>query len=208
MKSSLARTAVVSSFVAALSISRAFAQDPSISKLLSKLPPPEEVVKSDPASQDPLAKQMASAAKAQNFGQALEFSRKLAQRYPKSAGAQAFHGTFAFQLRQFNEAADAFRKTIAIQPNLAFPYFGLGAIEFARGHFAAAMPYFQKTVQLDPNAKMAWGFLSMCADKLGRQKESVQYAKRAGWVHSADWLKKQGIEPSRLKKIGDLPSSR
>jgi tetratricopeptide (TPR) repeat protein len=179
MKFSPARSTLVSTLAVALSISIVSAQDPSIDKLLKKLPPPEQVVRADPASQDPLIKQIVNAAKAQNFGQALELSRRLAQRYPKSAGAQAFHAILAFQLRRVDEAADAFRKTIAIQPNLAFAYFGLGAVEFVRRHFAAAIPYFRKSVQLEPKASFNWLFLSACAEKLGRKQESLGYAKRA-----------------------------
>lgn len=179
MKPSPARTTLVSTLTVALIVSIALAQDPSIDKLLKKLPPPEQVVRTDPAFQDPLTKQIASAAKAQNFGQALELSRKLAQRYPKSAGAQASRAILAFQLRRFDEAADAFRKTIAIQPNLAFAYFGLGAVEFIRGHFTAAIPHLRKSVQLEPKATFGWLFLSACAEKLGRKQESLEHAKRA-----------------------------
>lgn len=174
-------------FLAATSL----AQDPSIDKLLKKLPPPEQVVKADPALQDPLTKQIQNAAKAQNFGQALELSRKLAQRYSKSAGAQALHGMLAFQLRRFDEAADAFRKTIAIQPSVAFPYFGLGAVEFVQGHFAAAVPHLRKSLQLEPKAALSWLFLSACAEKLGRKQESLDYAKRAtatGPALPATWI--------------------
>jgi Flp pilus assembly protein TadD len=143
------------------------------------LPPPEQVVKTDPASRDPLVKQIANAFKAQNFGQALDLSRKLARNYPKSAGAQATHALLALQLRRLDEAADAFRKTLAIQPNVAFAYFGLGAVEFAQGHFSAATPHLRKTVQLAPNETFGWLFLSACAEKLGRKQESVDDAKRA-----------------------------
>src|ERR1017187_10934443 len=108
MKFSLARIAVISTLGAALSISSAFAQDPSINKLLSKLPPPEQVIKTDPAFRDPLRTQIASAIKAQNFGQAMELLRKLAQRYPKSAGAQASLGLLAFQLHRLDEAGTHF----------------------------------------------------------------------------------------------------
>jgi tetratricopeptide (TPR) repeat protein len=191
MKCSPIRTTLVSTLAAALSISIVSAQDPSIDKLLKKLPPPEQVVKADPASRDPLAQQLANAAKAQNFGQALELSRKLAQRYPKSAGAQAAHALLAFQLRRPDEAADAFRKTIAIQPSLSFAYFGLGVVEFVQGHYSAAMPHLRKTVQLEPRAAFGWLFLSACAEKLGRKQESLDYAKRGTTANpglAATWV--------------------
>jgi tetratricopeptide (TPR) repeat protein len=169
----------LSAFLAALTTSRAFAEDPSINRLLSKLPPPEQVIRTDPASQDPLTKEIANAAKAQNFGRALELSRKLAQQYPKNAGAQGVHALLALQVRRYDEAADAFRRMIAIQPNLVFAYFGLGAVEFTQGHFAAAMPHFRKSLQLDSRTVLSWMYLSACAEKLGHKQEALDYAKRA-----------------------------
>jgi tetratricopeptide (TPR) repeat protein len=174
----IASTAAVL-FVTAFDLHTAFAQDPSIDRLLKKLPPPEKLIKVDPAQNDRLVRQVEKAAKAQNFGQALELSRKLAQRYPKSVGAQAFRGMFAFQARRYDESADAFRKVIAIQPNIAFAHFGLGAVEFLRGRFTAATPHFRKSLQLEPKAGINWIFLSACADKLGRKQEALDYAKRA-----------------------------
>lgn len=165
--------------VIAFGLQTASAQDPSIDRLLRKLPPPEKLVRVDPALNDPLTQQIANAAKAQNFGLALDLARKLARRYPKSAGAQAFHGMLAVQLHRGDEAANAFRKALAIQPNIAFAHFGLGAVEFIGGRFAAAMPHFRRSVQLEPKAVFNWIFLSACAQNLGRKQEAVDYAKRA-----------------------------
>src|ERR1700730_17624648 len=90
-------------FVAVVVTNAFAAQDPSIERLLGKLPPPEKFV--DPAINDPLAKQTTAAAKAHNFGLALDASRRLANRYPKSLGAHMLHGMFALFVRRFPEAA-------------------------------------------------------------------------------------------------------
>ncbi|MEY2527396.1 MAG: anaphase-promoting complex subunit 3 [Verrucomicrobiota bacterium] len=164
----------------AFTIANASAEDPSIDKLLKKLPPPEKIITSqvDPAMKDPMVQQINNAAKAYNFGQALDLSRKLAQRYPRSAGAQALHGLLSLALRRYDEATDSFRKSVAVQPNFAFGYFGIGFIEFMRGRFAAALPQFRKSVQLAPNAGINLTFMSACADKLGHKQESLDYARR------------------------------
>ena len=101
------------------------AQDPSIDRLLSKLPPPEKIAKpplqqavqqNDPASKDPLVKQIIQAELTRNFPQALNLSRKLVERYPNSASAQCLRGFVALGLRQFAEASSALDRAIAIQP--------------------------------------------------------------------------------------------
>src|SRR5947207_11947489 len=110
---------------AAVVVTHTFAaQDPSIDRLLGKLPPPEKFV--DPAISDPLAKQMEAAAKAHNFGIALEASRRLANRYPKSLGAQMVHGMFAVVLRRYPEAASAYHNALAIRPDFAGAHAAMG----------------------------------------------------------------------------------
>src|SRR5205085_154968 len=96
---------------AGLTGSLASAADPSIDRLLNKLPAPEKFV--DPAQNDPLAKQMLAALKAKNFGTALDTSRRLANKYPKSLGAQTIHGLIALAMRQFAEASTAYHKALA-----------------------------------------------------------------------------------------------
>ncbi len=81
------------------------AQEPSIDRLLNKLPPPEKFV--DAAVRDPLAREAAEAVKAHNYGTALDAARQLAARYPKSMGAQMMHGALALRLRQLPEASAA-----------------------------------------------------------------------------------------------------
>src|SRR5436190_16573012 len=71
------------------------AEDASVDRLIKKLPPPEKVIKADPASRDPLVKQIDDAIKKMNFGNAYAMSRKLTARYPQSAGAHSIHGQLA-----------------------------------------------------------------------------------------------------------------
>ena len=103
--------------VAGITSNTARAEDASVDQLIKKLPPPEKVVQADPASRDPLAKQIIDAIKRMNFGNAYAMSQKLAARYPKSAGAHSLHGQLALVMRHYPEASDAFHKAISIQPN-------------------------------------------------------------------------------------------
>ena len=155
----------------------AFAADPSIDRLLGKLPPPEKFV--DPAMSDPLTKQIEAAAKAQNFGNALNAARQLAKRYPKSLGAQMVYGMAALSMRRFPEAAGAYRKALAIRPGLAVAYVGLGLTEASQQRFGAALSNFRQVTRLAPQAEVGWIGASVCAEQLGRRQESLEYARRA-----------------------------
>jgi tetratricopeptide (TPR) repeat protein len=164
--------------LATVVVTTAFAvQDPSIDRLLSKLPPPEKFV--DPAIRDPLAKQLAAAAKAHNFGHALDASRRLADRYPKSLGAQMVHGMLAQFLRRFSEASAAYHKALSIRRDFAVAYVGLALIEASQQHFRAALSDFQQVTRLLPRADIGWIGSSACAEKLGRRQDSLDYARRA-----------------------------
>lgn len=161
-----------------------FAEEPSIDRLLRKLPPPEKLAKpaiqrGDPILNDPLAKDAATAFQKRSFSRALSSSRKFARKYPRNAVAQGFHGVIALTLRQFNEASLAFRSAIALQPNFAFGYFGLGAAEAEQGRFASALQNFRTLTRLEPKAEIGWVAASGCAERLGRRQESLDYAKRA-----------------------------
>lgn len=168
---------LVALFAVAVVTSTFAAQDPSIDRLLGKLPPPEKFV--DPAISDPLTKQMTAAAKARNYGAALDASRRLADRYPKSLGAQMIHGVFAQSLGRFSEAAGAYRKALSLRPDFAVAYAGLGLTEAAQQHFRAALSNFQQVTRLAPKADIGWIGASACAEKLGHRKESLEYARRA-----------------------------
>src|SRR5947207_9807295 len=117
---------------ALLIVSPANAQDASIDRLLSKLPPPEKIAKpnpqkalqqNDPAEKDPLVKQIIKAELTRNFPRALGYSRTLVERYPRSAGAQCLRGFLALALRQYGEASAALRASITLRPNLALAHY-------------------------------------------------------------------------------------
>ncbi|PYL94980.1 MAG: hypothetical protein DME28_03390 [Verrucomicrobia bacterium] len=178
---------LITALVASL-ISTLHAQDPSIDRLLSKLPPPEKIAKpplhqavqtDDPAAKDPLVRQVLQAALGRNLPLALNLSRKLAERYPRSAGAQILRGYFAIDVQQYAEATTALHSAIAIQPRLTLAHFGLALIEGKQNHFAAAMPHLRRVVEIDPKAAGAYYALSDCALRTGRKQESVEYAQKA-----------------------------
>ena len=162
---------------AALAVNRASAADPSIDRLLNKLPSPEKFV--DPAQNDPLAKQMLAALKAKNLGTALDASRRLANKYPKSLGAQVVHGLIALGVRQFAEASAAYRKALAIRSGFPAAYLGIALAEASQGHFRVALSNFQQITRIAPKADIGWIGSSACAEKLGMRQESLNYARRA-----------------------------
>jgi tetratricopeptide (TPR) repeat protein len=171
-----------------LTLSAASAQDPSIDKLLKKLPPPEKLVKPtvkravsqpDPAFRDPLISQIVSAAQANSPGRALEFCRKLSAKYPKSAGSECLRGIVALTFDQYGEAASGFRHSIALSPSLSLAHFGMAATEFFQNHYAAAIPHLKAVTRLEPDYGFAWQALSDCSLRIGRKQESVEYALRA-----------------------------
>jgi tetratricopeptide (TPR) repeat protein len=187
-------------FIATFSRFAIGAQDASIEQLLKKLPPPEKLVKpsveralgqQDPALRDSMVNDIAAAWRSRNIPRALELSRRLAIRYPRSAGSQCLQGVLALELRQYREAAVAFHHSIAIQPTFALSHFGLAVTEGAQGRFSAAMPHLLQLTRLEPNSPVAWQALSDCAQRLGRKEESLTYAKRAATVAPASigtWL--------------------
>ena len=178
-------------FIAAFSHVAIAAQDASIEQLLKKLPPPEKLVKpsveraleqSDPALRDSMVSDIAAAWRNRNIARALELARRLALRYPHSAGSQCLQGVLALELRQYGEGATAFRRSIAIQPTFALSHFGLAVIEGVQGRFSAAMPHLLQFSRLEPKSPSGWQALSDCAQRLGRKEESLTYARRAAAV--------------------------
>jgi len=153
------------------------AADPSIDRLLGKLPAPEKFV--DPARNDPLAQQMFAAAKAQNFGIALDASRRLTKKYPKSLGAHVYHGLLAVALRRFPEGSAAYHKALSIRSDFWPAYIGLGLCEAAQNHFREALSDFQHATKVAPKADVGWIGSSVCAAKLGMRQDSLAYARRA-----------------------------
>lgn len=155
----------------------ASAADPSIDRLLSKLPAPEKFV--DPAQNDPLAKQMFAAVKANNFGTALEAARGLTKKYPRSLGAQAFLGLLAIEMRRFPEAATACRKALSIRSDFSPAYTGLALAELGQGRYRPAFSSFQRITKLSPNSDIGWIGMSVCAERLKWGQASLEYARRA-----------------------------
>jgi tetratricopeptide (TPR) repeat protein len=161
----------------ALIASLASAADPSIDRLIRKLPPPEKFV--DPAQNDPLAKEMAAAVKAHKLGAALEAARRLANKYPKSLGAHAVHGLIALVMHHYPEASASYRKAISIRADFAPAYIGVALAEGAQNHFREALSNFQHLTRLAPKSEIGWIGSSACAERLGLRQDSVAYARRA-----------------------------
>jgi tetratricopeptide (TPR) repeat protein len=200
-------------------VTSAHAQDPSIDRLLSKLPPPETFVKPpaqraleqpDPALKDSLVQQIGVALRIRSFARALDLSHKLIERYPQSSGAYGLHGVVTSLLGRRAEAFAAFHKAIALRPNSSFAYFMLGNTEAGQGHFAAAMPNFQKVAELEPKSFIGPLFLSACAEKLGHKQEAIDYAKRTtamspafvgGWIQLARAERTAGHQQETLAAV-------
>lgn len=155
----------------------ATAADEAIDRLIGKLPPPQKFV--DPAINDPLAKQMSAASKAHNFGIALDLSRRLAERYPKSLGAQMVHGLLSASMHQFSEASAAYHKALSIRPEFPGAYVGLGLAEASQNRFAAAFSDFQQVTRVAPQLDVGWIGCSACAERMGRRRDSLEFAKHA-----------------------------
>ena len=120
------------------------AQEPSIERLLKKLPAPEKLVKPqvkraiekpDTAVKDPLAKQTISALNSEPL-RALTLSRELVHKNPSSPFAHFLHGVAAMDIRQFGEASGAFRSSISIRSDIPIVHLALGVTEMVQNHFA------------------------------------------------------------------------
>jgi Flp pilus assembly protein TadD len=169
-------------------------EDPSIDRLLKKLPPPEKLAKqpvqqvletNDPAAKDPAIKQILQAEQAHNFPRALDTARKLTNRYPNSAAAHSIRGILALRLHQFAEASSSFRTAAKIQPKLGFAHLGLALVEGSQGHFAAAIPHLQRVAELQPKA----AFPVLCNERLCAENRA-QAGKRR--------LREEGNQPGAI----------
>lgn len=164
------------------------AQEPSIERLLNKLPPPEKFQKSpleralgqvDPAMNDPLLNEIASAVRSQSLTRAMALTQKLITRHPHSPGAYCLQGILAYVNRQYAVASSNFRQALKERPSYSFAYFGLAAVELEQDHFGAALPHLQQFTKLEPNSTIAWVTQSYCARRLGRNDEAARSARRA-----------------------------
>jgi len=183
------------------SASAAAATDPSIDRLLRKLPAPEELAPhrslrgqshpSDPILTDSLAQEASNAFRQKNYRRALAASRKLIKRYPNNPTAHAFHGIVALTLQQSVEAGTAFGAALTLRPDFSVARLGMGASEAAQGRLVPALRQFREFTRLEPQADIGWMACSGCALRLGKREESLTYAKRAVTVSprsSAAWL--------------------
>lgn len=166
----------------------AAAQEPSIDRLLKKLPPPEKLVKSptqralqtpDPVVRDPIFRNIVQALSSYDIPRSLNLSRQLVAKYPQNEAALCIRGAFALVMRQLGEAGASFHNAEVINPKEPLPPLGLGLVELERKNYAGALPHFRRLAELEPKAYGAWAILSECAEKLGRKAESVEYAKHA-----------------------------
>jgi tetratricopeptide (TPR) repeat protein len=175
------------------------AQDPSIERLLKKLPPPETLVKPPPVNVldelevlgDPLTKRIGTACAYHNWLQARALALRLAQAHPNNPWVHCIRGSIATEVVRFSEASAAFADAVKVRPKFTYAFLQLGAVEVIQQHFAAAIPHFNKVVELEPKWAIGWVFLSGCTEKLGRRQESLEYAKRAiavGPDFSGTWL--------------------
>lgn len=190
MKFSLRRSArfIALIILATLGARMANAQaDPSIDRLLKKLPPPEKLVKPsvaraisqpDAALRDPLVAQIAAASQGNNNARALELARKLSAKHPKSAGAKCLQGILAFFVGQNSEAASAFRHSIAMRPDFSLSHLGLAAVEVTQGRYAASIPHLRAVTRLEPKYAFGWMALSESALRSGNKQEGVEAARR------------------------------
>jgi tetratricopeptide (TPR) repeat protein len=173
----------------------AVAEDASIDRLLNKLPPPEKLIKPsvqkaleqpDAALKDSLVTEIVRAAMTRNFSQVLNLSRKLTERYPRSAGALCLRGVISYDLRQYGEASASFRTAAEIQPAFAFAHFGMAAVQVVQGHYASAIPHLQRVTELEPKAAVVYYYLSDCMLRAARKQESADYARKAAALPPAD----------------------
>ena len=198
------------------------AQDPSIDRLLSKLPPPEKLVKprveqaikqNDAALNDPLTKRILAASDAGDYTHALQMARELVQKNPKSAYAQFLRGAFAFDTNQLAEASAAFHNSIAAESNHGIVHLVLGLSEMLQNHYAGAVAPLEQSGKLEPTWAVGWLLASMCEIRLGHPQQSVELAKHGtvvepNWVYT--WLQLARAEALRVirKKLSMHYSAR
>jgi tetratricopeptide (TPR) repeat protein len=181
-----------------LSLGTSFAaEDASINRLLKKLPPPEKLVKqsasqpsqaADPALKDPLLTYTIAAAMMRNFSQARLYSRKLSERFPRSAVAAILWGNCAYHARYYAEAAGAIRKALALAPRDAYTWMDLAIVENAMGHVAAALNAMVKAAEMSPNDGDLAAVLGFSYINLNRIPQAIPPLQRAAKLLPKDYL--------------------
>ena len=175
-------------FLALPFIGEARGQDPSIDRLLKKLPPPEKLVKPsvaraikqpDPALRDPLVQQIAAAAQSNNVSRALILARQLSAKFPNHAGVDCLHGLLAWMARQNAEADKAFRHAIALESSASLAQLGLAALAVENNRYSAALPHLRALTRIEPQYTFGWMALSDCALRTGQKQEALEAARKA-----------------------------
>jgi tetratricopeptide (TPR) repeat protein len=184
----------------ATAFTSAHGQDPSIDRLLKKLPPPEKLVKpsvqrairkTDAALGDPLVTQIFSALDNNNYPRALDLGRKLTAAHSNSGVAHCLHGLVAILAHQLGEASQALHQSAKLQPSLSLTHLGLAAVEVMQQCYAASIPHLQRLTQLEPSYLFGWLALSDSCLRAGRKQEAAEAARKAAAIapSSADaWL--------------------
>ena len=187
----------LSCILAFLVISSVAAEDASIDRLLSKLPAPEKIVKpsaphppqqKDPALQDPLFVQIFALAGLGNFSEGRLYSRKLAEKYPRSEAALILWGEFAYRLRYYDEAAVVFRRATVLAPHNAYAWLELTKAENALGQIGAALNAMAKAAEISPRDGELAAVLGFSYINLNRIPQAIPALQRAAKLLPQDYL--------------------
>jgi tetratricopeptide (TPR) repeat protein len=173
------------------------AEDASIDRLLSKLPPPEKLVKPsapqaqqriDPVLQDQLFIGGFVAANMGNSSQARFYFRKLSEKYPQSETALILWGEFAYRLRYYDEATAAFQKALALAPNDAYGWMELAKVENSMGQIGPALNAITKAAELSPKDGELAAVLGLSYINLNRVPQAIPPLQRAARLLPQDYL--------------------
>jgi len=188
---------LLSCILVLLVISSLAAEDASIDRLLSKLPAPEKIVKpsaphspqqKDPALQDPLFVQIFALAGLGNFSEGRLYSRKLAEKYPRSEAALILWGEFAYRLRYYDEAAGVFRRATALAPHDGYVWLELAKAENTLGHIGTALNAMAKAAELSPRDGELAAVLGFSYINLNRIPHAIPPLQRAAKLLPEDFL--------------------
>ena len=188
---------LVSSLLVFLVISSLAAEDASIERLLGKLPPPEKIVKpsaprsaqqKDPALQDPLFVQIFALAGLGNFSEGRLYSRKLADKYPRSEAALILWGEFAYRLRFYDEAAGVFRRATVLAPHNAYAWLELAKADNALGQIGTALNAMAKAAEISPTDGELAAVLGFNYINLNKIPQAIPTLQRAAKLLPQDYL--------------------
>jgi Flp pilus assembly protein TadD len=173
------------------------AEDASIDRLLSKLPPPEKLIKpsapqrteqKDPALQDPLFVQIFALAGLGNLSEGRLYSRKLSEKYPRSEAALILWGEFAYRLRYYDEAGGVFRRATAVAPHDDYAWLELAKAENALGHIGTALNAMSKAAEISPKDGELAAILGFNYINLNKVPQAIPPLQRAAKLLPQDYL--------------------